>query len=637
MMKYLRRLSPWCALVTLGIAGMGVSASAQPYTDPDEPNFEIRNLEPINTDADDYAPYMTPNGGWFYLTSSRNGSANLYRSPRQGERWGTPENPAHVEVNSSLDEGSFSAPFPPIAQLFELTEQELERLAPPRTGVFTTSKRSDGVGDADIYLLGITPGGLQLDAITPLPAINTEDWDAQGSISPDGSFIVLSSNRPDGMGDMDLYISMRQPDGSYAAPMNLGATINTSENEFSPFVAPDGRTLFFASTGHEGFGESDLFMTKLGPDGRWSEPKNLGEKINTPANELFFFGAGRSRCYFVSDRPGGKGGLDIYEATPNLFAQNYSLFKVSFPDTTTGRNLRGRIKVIESSLGRVVADMDVDSLNGAALPLLAGFEYRVEARVPGFETFTTRISNFPGDTTLEYRIKFGSAPPPPPPPPTPVFSYTIDGIVVPFFVSGYYRVNTIASLNELKKRQGARGDLKSQTYIADVANDKAAYEENRKSALKVEELLGEFSQIGMADYFPNFLKYVNSKLPGSPKEYLLVTVYGFADPRPIIGSYSEQPKTFLDSSGNEVTVSRGEVLDNFKLAGLRARYTVEYFDSYFRKAGGERSAYVELAERGLIRWRAVSGNVDDLLEVEDLGTKRRIKVDFKVVQDGKKE
>jgi hypothetical protein len=110
-------------------------------------------------------------------------------------------------------------------------------------------------------------------------------------------------------------------------------------------------------------------------------------------------------------------------------------------------------------------------------------------------------------------------------------------------------------------------------------------------------------------------------------------VYGFADPRPIIGTYTEAAATFEDSTGQQVTVSRGEALDNFKLAGLRARYTVDYLDKLFRGAKRGGKEYQELVAKGLVRWHAVSGNVDSLGDAEDLGTKRRIRMNFRIVRD----
>lgn len=612
------------------------SLRAQPDRRSDTSGFSLVNLTAVNSPADDYGPYVTPSGKWFYLTSSREGSTNLYRSRRVSGGWAQPEPPNSADVNGPRDEGSLSAPFPRIAQLFELTDEELRSIAIPEVGVFTTSKRPDGEGDADIYLVDVTYDGATLNDLQALPAINSSDWDAQGSIAPDGSFIIFASTRSGGEGGMDLYISTRTAGGGFSEPVELGDVINTGDNEFSPFIAPDGRTLYFASTGHPGFGGSDIFLSQRDAAGRWSAPVNLGERINTSANELFFFGVGRSRCYFASDRAGGRGGLDIYEATPNVFARGYSTVKVTFPDTTTGRQLSGRVKVVETSLGRTVAELDVDALRGGSIDLIAGLSYRVVASVPGFPEEVAHLNDIPADTTVSFVMKFGSVPaPPPPPPPPPVKpAFTFEDVTAPFFVSGYYRLNTKQSLEDLRKRQ-TDGDLKSQTFIADVARDASAYEQNARSAGKVEEILNRFTKAALEEYFPNFFEEMRTKKPGDPKEYIELTVYGFADPRPIIGTYSEEPVTFLDSNNREVRVDRGEALDNFKLAGLRAHYAVEHFDNIFRNARRGGKEYIALMQQGLIRWRAVSGDVERIPGVADLATMRRIMVHVRTVREGR--
>lgn len=629
-------------------------AAAQPYGVPDTSEFRIRNLEMVNTESDDYGPYVTANGQWLYLTNNHLGSANLYRS-RRGEDWSAPENP-NVDLNTNKDEGSFSAPAARHGLLFELSSDDLAKLDYAREGVITASDRSDGLGDADLEMIEILPNGADLGATRKLHELNSGDWDAQATLSPDGSMIVFSSNRDGGSGGMDLYIATRQTDGSFSRPENLGSVVNTSGNEFSPFLSPDGRTLFFSSTGHGGLGGADIFSTSRNAAGTWTAPKNLGDRINTSSNELFFFGVDRQRCYFVSDRPGGKGRLDIYEGGPNIFISGYSSIHVTLLDTSTGRKLPGEVTITEVQLDRKIGQRDIVTATGATFLVLDGLAYRVDGISPGYEPATATVSDVAPGATVQVTLTFGSpplaaeleppppieqppipAPPEPPMPPVPVvYTFNVDGKIVPFFVSGYYRLNTQPSLAELRRRQAS--DLKMQTYITDVKGDRAAFDQNRKFASEVEKLLADFVEMCETVYFPDFIKYLERKAPTDPKEFIQLTVYGFADPRPIIGAYSEDPVTFLDSTGQEVTVRSWERLDNFKLGGLRAYYSVEYFDKLFRR-GRARKQYLSLMQKGLIRWRAVSGSVDDLNALtsgEELGTKRRIVVDARLVgADGK--
>lgn len=183
-------------------------------------------------------------------------------------------------------------------------------------------------------------------------------------------------------------------------------------------------------------------------------------------------------------------------------------------------------------------------------------------------------------------------------------------------------MNTIEVLDDLRQRQ-RDGDLKGLTYIADVAADQAAYNQYKKMSERVEGILGDFVNRCTSEYFPTFLKVKK------PEEILEITVHGYADPRPILGNYMEAPVTFLNPDGTqEMTIATGEALDNVKLAGLRAYYAVSYLDGEFRKRGGD---YSRMMEQGLLRWRAVSGSVDET-SGNDLSEKRRIRVDFQRVQ-----
>ncbi len=611
---YIRFSSPLLLLLIIG------SVVAQPYRDPDADQLRIRAITELNSSSDDYAPFMTASRARLYFTSSRGDDmAKIFRSARKGEFWDEPDRVVDTTINDPYsDNGSFNAPFPAAAQLFTLSQSDYDQLHYAAVGIFTMGKRPGNVGDADLYTIKV--GYNEVDLVDPghIPVVNSDAWDAQGTMSSDGSFMVFSSTRSSGQGGMDLWISHRIPDGSYGEPKNLGSVINTSGNEFSPFLAADGRTLFFSSTGHGGFGAADIFRTTLTPSGGWTAPVNLGDKINTSANELFFFCIGRDKFFFASDRPGGKGGLDLYEGGPNIFAPSYSMVRISIPDTTIDRPLKGKVKIIETSLGRTVAELEVNYGEDAQIPLPAGLSYRIESMVPEYGTKVTTLTNIPPDTTVKLEIRYGSTPP------EPEMTFEIDGVNVPLFVSGYYRINTQASLEDLRRRQ--ENEMKRLTYITDVRTDTAAYNDYLGRATKVQSILDDFYHRCVDRYFPGYMRV---KKPG---ERLEILVYGYADPRPILGSYMEQPITFHDSSGKSYQVRTGEKMDNFKLGGLRAYYAVQYLDGRFREAAAQgQTEYKKLLDAGTIRWIPVSGNVDARSGGDDLAQKRRIRVVFRRV------
>ena len=137
------------------------------------------------------------------------------------------------------------------------------------------------------------------------------------SLASNGKILFLSLNRNDSYGGLDLYVSFLKKNGEWTKPKNMGANINTKYNEETPFLAADEVTLYFSSNGHPGYGENDIFVSKRLDDSwqNWSEPVNLGPKINTRQWDAYFtIPASGDYAYFVSSRIDGKGYNDIYRA-----------------------------------------------------------------------------------------------------------------------------------------------------------------------------------------------------------------------------------------------------------------------------------------------------------------------------------
>lgn len=140
--------------------------------------------------------------------------------------------------------------------------------------------------------------------------INTKSWESQPCVSSDGKELYFVSKRN---GNADIYCCLRNPDGTWSEPQNLGNVINTKGTEMAPFLHPDGRTLYFSSDKHIGMGGFDLFMSRRNDEGQWQEPVNLGFPINASGDEINFFVAADGKTAFISSvREGGNGGYDIY-------------------------------------------------------------------------------------------------------------------------------------------------------------------------------------------------------------------------------------------------------------------------------------------------------------------------------------
>ncbi|MCB0569825.1 MAG: carboxypeptidase regulatory-like domain-containing protein [Phaeodactylibacter sp.] len=129
-------------------------------------------------------------------------------------------------------------------------------------------------------------------------------------LAPDGNALYFASNRPDGYGGFDLYVSYRMGN-TWSTPENLGPNVNTPGNEISPFF--DGAALFFSSDWHQGLGGYDIFQGEQA-NGRWSRVINLGNLVNSSRDDYgFVFDNFRNLGYLVSNRPGGHGNEDIYK------------------------------------------------------------------------------------------------------------------------------------------------------------------------------------------------------------------------------------------------------------------------------------------------------------------------------------
>ncbi len=110
------------------------------------------------------------------------------------------------------------------------------------------------------------------------------------SLSRDGNIMLLSIQSYGSYGGEDIYVSFRNVDGTFTEPKNLGGKINTAYQEMTPFLAPDNKTLYFSSNGHGGYGGRDIFVSRRLDDTwqNWSKPRNMGDSINSVGVELSY-------------------------------------------------------------------------------------------------------------------------------------------------------------------------------------------------------------------------------------------------------------------------------------------------------------------------------------------------------------
>jgi hypothetical protein len=147
--------------------------------------------------------------------------------------------------------------------------------------------------------------------------VNTAFLDGCPILSRDGLELYMASNRPGGLGGLDIWVAERStPDEGFGTPINIGAPINSEYNDFCPSPLRNGKVFLFVSNRPGGCGGSDIYLTRWHPVNGWEEPVNLGCEVNSSADEagpvMSFAEPGPPTVYFSSTRSGGVGGSDIY-------------------------------------------------------------------------------------------------------------------------------------------------------------------------------------------------------------------------------------------------------------------------------------------------------------------------------------
>ncbi len=185
--------------------------------------------------------------------------------------------------------------------------------------LYFTSDHPGGSGDFDLWVAKRNTTDADWDIPVPLePIVNSQYDDSGPSISADGLSLYFSSNRPDGYGEDDLWVTTRPTVNSvWGEPVNLGSTVNSSLWEARPNISADGLTLFFGSNQLDGDILVDIYMTtRKTTQGAWGTPVKLGPSINSSDDEDWpRISADGRTLLFESDRPGGSGSWDLWQVS----------------------------------------------------------------------------------------------------------------------------------------------------------------------------------------------------------------------------------------------------------------------------------------------------------------------------------
>ena len=193
--------------------------------------------------------------------------------------------------------------------------------------LYFTSDRPGGMGGQDGWMSHKVAGEWGEPENMGAP-FNTERNEGPDCFTADEQTMYFTCcNRPDGMGMCDICVTHREGN-KWGEPKNLGAPINTKYSEANASISPDGKDLYFVSTRPDGLGGYDIWVSHKLEDGSWSEPENLGPTINTPENEIYVFMHWDGvTLYFSSDGHGGFGSADIFfsRKTPNGWSRPVNL------------------------------------------------------------------------------------------------------------------------------------------------------------------------------------------------------------------------------------------------------------------------------------------------------------------------
>jgi outer membrane protein OmpA-like peptidoglycan-associated protein len=258
----------------------------------------------INSIADDYSQVFTADGKIIYFGSRR-------QIPKSGKRYDDTKFDENIFVSNIIN-GSWSPSVPAGKNLVTKYCETPLYIDPLRTRLFIYAGYENG---GDIKLVNTNKKG-EWKAPVALPyPINSNGSETSFSFHPTGNEIYfVTDSRKDNLGGKDIYFIKKRSERKWSKPQNAGPKINTIYDEESVRFSRTGDTLFFSSRGHNSIGGFDIFYSVKDSAGEWDSVRNYGFPVNTPWDELFFYPAPEkdSTFYFVSNRSGGIGGLDIY-------------------------------------------------------------------------------------------------------------------------------------------------------------------------------------------------------------------------------------------------------------------------------------------------------------------------------------
>jgi outer membrane protein OmpA-like peptidoglycan-associated protein len=330
----------------------------------------------VNSPFDEVLPVISPDGKTLYVDRKNHpgnysNNDNIWFSNQNADGNWQPLQNIGPTLNNGL--GSFVASVTPDGN----------------TLLLGGTYRSKGPDHFGLWLTHRTTSGWAYPKEVLVKDFYTKAKFVEFCLSNDGRTIILSLDRADSYGGKDLYVSFLQPDGTWSAPKDLGFQVNSAADEATPFLASDGRTLYFSSEGFPGYGDMDMFITRRLDDTwqNWTEPQNLGSQLNTPSWDAYYtVPASGEYAYFVStENSFGMGDIFRVKLPSALKPKPVVLISGKVIDAKTGKPLNANIKYEILSNGKEVGGASTSPVTGVyKITLPSGENYGYRAEAPGY-------------------------------------------------------------------------------------------------------------------------------------------------------------------------------------------------------------------------------------------------------------
>jgi outer membrane protein OmpA-like peptidoglycan-associated protein/Tol biopolymer transport system component len=340
----------------------------------------------INTPFPDYAPLVSADGNTLVFTSRRPinkkdiekkriGNENIYitKYDTKAKVWADVERlDATVNVEGADN----------IATSLSIDGQKM----------LICRAKSEQNPNADIYE-SILKGDEWTEPTKLLAPINTSAEETYACYSPDGMTIYFVSDRKGGRGGKDVWASTKDKSGKWGTAVNLGAAVNSVQDEATVFAHPNGQSLFFSSQGHGSVGGLDLFSSTLNDaTGKWEKITNLGASINTTADDMHFvITANAKTAYYATYSSTGDNDISIVNFEDTIVANNIIVLKGSVIDEH-GRFIKSKITFADQLNDKPIGLYSSNRATGKYLVTLSGGKnYNVRFSAKGYSSFVEPV------------------------------------------------------------------------------------------------------------------------------------------------------------------------------------------------------------------------------------------------------